>query len=88
MNKKSSGAVGVAMVLSLLGVAGATVGLAWVAGSLGISASAATQIVSAIQAGGLALTIVMAIFEGGVISAILATVRYLIVKKGKALAVA
>ncbi len=88
MNKKSSGAIGVAMVLSLLGVAGATVGLAWVAGSLGISASAATQIVSAIQAGGLALTIVMAIFGGGVISAILATVRYLIVKKGKALAVA
>ncbi|MGW3274915.1 uberolysin/carnocyclin family circular bacteriocin [Streptomyces kronopolitis] len=60
----------------------------WVAGSLGISASVAGQVVDAISAGGLALSIVGAMFSGGVISAISATVLYYIKKKGKAFAIA
>lgn len=74
-------------VLGFLGL-WAGVSLAWVAGSLGISTSAASQIVSAIQTGGMALTIVMAVFGGGVISAIIATVRYMLTKKAKAVVVA
>lgn len=64
------------------------IGLAWVVGSLGISASAATQIVTAIEIGGAALALVMAIFGGGIIGAIAATVRYHIKKKGKKMAIA
>lgn len=88
MSKSTPTAFGVAVVLGTLGFLGAGVSLAWVAGSLGISTAAASQIVSAIMAGGWALTVVMAIFGGGVISAIMATVRWYVTRKGKAIAVA
>ncbi|MCG7423533.1 uberolysin/carnocyclin family circular bacteriocin [Micrococcus porci] len=58
------------------------------AGSLGISASAASQIVNAVQVGGLALTLVGAAFGFGVGSAFVATVRWYILRKGKAVAIA
>ncbi|MGD9959753.1 uberolysin/carnocyclin family circular bacteriocin [Nocardioides sp.] len=87
MEMKKSGTLGLTLILATLGIATAGVGLAWVAGSLGISASAASQIVSAIMAGGWALTVVMAIFGGGIISAIAATVRWYVVKKGRAVAI-
>lgn len=53
------------VVASLIGVAGLTtagIGLMWVAGTLGVSTAAASQIVSAIEAGGWALAVVMAVF--------------------------
>lgn len=74
--------------LGFVGLLCLVVAPAWVAGSLGISASAASQIVSAIMAGGWALTVVMAIFGGGIISAIAATVRYMVAKKGRTVAIA
>ena len=80
-----------ALVAALIGVAGlatASIAVMWVVGSLGISGSAASQIVDAILAGGWALTVIMAIFGGGIISAIMATVRYLAGRLGKAAAVA
>lgn len=78
----------VAVVLGVLGLAAAGTALAWVAGSLGISAAAATQIVSAIMAGGWALTVVMAIFGGGIITAIAATVRWYVARRGRTVAIA
>jgi circularin A/uberolysin family circular bacteriocin len=48
---------------------------AWIAGSFGISAAAAGQIVAAINAGGWALTVITIVFGGGIISAIIAVVR-------------
>ena len=80
--------VGVAASLSVIGLIVGGVTLAWVAGSLGISASAASQIVNAVQVGGLALTLVGAAFGFGVGSAFVATIRWYILRKGKAVAIA
>lgn len=77
-----------AALIGLAGLSTASIAVMWVIGSLGISGTAATQIVDAILAGGWALTVVMAIFGGGIISAIMATVRYLAGRIGKAAAVA
>jgi circularin A/uberolysin family circular bacteriocin len=77
-----------AVLVSTAGLASASIGVLWVMGSLGISAAAASQIVDAILVGGWALTVVMAIFGGGIISAIMATVRYLAGRLGRAAAVA
>jgi len=76
------------ITLGILGIALAVSAPAWVAGSLGISAAAATQIVTAINVGGWALTVVIAIFGGGVISAIIGIVRYKIMQIGVTLAAA
>ncbi len=77
-----------AAALAVVGLVTGGFALSWVVGSLGISTAAATQIVDAVMAGGLALTIVMAIFGGGIISAIAATVRYMVAKKGRKVAIA
>ncbi|SDE20981.1 uberolysin/carnocyclin family circular bacteriocin [Glycomyces harbinensis] len=78
----AAGALGVAGLLT------AGLALAWVAGSLGISAAAASQIVNAIMVGGTALAIVIAIFGGGIISAIAFTVRAIVARVGTAHAIA
>lgn len=85
--KKSTVAVTATMV-SIVGLVVGGLGLAWVAGSLGISSAAATQIVNAVQVGGLALTLVAAAFGFGVGSALVATIRWYILRRGKAVAVA
>lgn len=88
-NKWKGGvAVLAAAAVVALGLATAGVGLLWVAGSLGISAAAATQIVVAIEKGGWALRAVILIFGGGIISAIMATVLAILAAAGTAAAVA
>src|SRR5438309_2062558 len=87
-NRRNLVAVSAAASVAAFGLLTATLAVAWVAGSLGISSAAASQIAAAVSAGGLALTLVMAIFGGGVISAIIATVRWYIVHRGKAIAIA
>lgn len=77
-------AAGIAAVGLIMG----GVALAWVAGSLGISTAAASQIVNAVEVGGLALTLVGAAFGFGVGSALVATIRWYILRKGKAVAIA
>jgi circularin A/uberolysin family circular bacteriocin len=79
---------GISVAIGIVGLLGLGLAPAWIAGTLGISASAAGQVLAAIQAGGWALVVVMAIFGGGIISAIIATVRALVVKRGKAVAIA
>lgn len=72
ITKRKMAVVLVASAVGLVGLTTAGIGLMWVAGALGISAAAASQIVDAIQAGGLALAIVSAIFGAGAIAAIIA----------------
>ena len=76
-----------AALIGVTGLATATVGIMWVAGSLGISTAAATQIVRAIEIGGWALAVVMAVFGAGIIGAIVATVRSIVARLGTAVAV-
>lgn len=79
------------LAAALIGVTGLTtaaVGVLWVAGSLGISTAAAGQIVRAIEVGGWALAVVMAVFGAGIIGAIMATVRSIVARLGTAVAVA
>lgn len=88
MNRKSVLVLASAVAISVVGLAGAGFALAWVAGSLGISAAAASQVVAAIEVGGWALFAVGLLFSGGVISAIIATVKWYFAKKTRALAIA
>ena len=88
VSKRKTATALVAGLIGLIGLATAGIGLMWVAGSLGISAAAASQIVHAIEVGGWALTVVIAIFGGGIIAAITATVRSIVARIGTAAAVA
>jgi circularin A/uberolysin family circular bacteriocin len=88
ITKRQVTAVIVAGLVGAIGLATAGIGLMWVAGALGISTAAASQIVSAILAGGWALAVVMAIFGAGIIGAIIATVRGLAGRLGQAYAIA
>jgi hypothetical protein len=85
-NKKAFGAV--AAALGAVGLLTAGVTLAWIAASLGVSVAAATQVLNAIMVGGVALAIVMAAFGGGIISAIVITVRQIAMTAGRAVAIA
>lgn len=78
----------VAGTISVVGLVVGTIALAWVAGSLGISTAAASQIVTAVEVGGLALTLVGAAFGFGIGSALVATIRWYITRKGKGMAIA
>lgn len=77
-----------ALVAATVGLLTAGVSALWVAGTLGISTAAASQIVAAIAAGGWALRVVIAVFGFGIIAAISATVIWLITRRGKAVAIA
>lgn len=88
ITKRSAAAALVVGLVGAIGLTTAGVALMWVAGALGISAAAASQVVDAIMAGGTALAAVMIIFGAGVITAIIATVRYLVLRLGTAAAVA
>lgn len=74
---------GAAALLSLASLALAGAFAYWVAGSLGISTAAAGQIVTAIEIGGWAIVAVGAIFGAGIVGAILATVRYMLVRQAR-----
>lgn len=77
-----------AMLVATVGLVLTGVALAWVAGSFGLSVAAASQIVAAVEAGGLALALVGAILGAGIAGAVIASVRWYLVKKGRALAIA
>lgn len=87
MNKNGA-VLGTAAVISAVGLALVTVGALWVAGFLGISTAAASQIVAAIVAGGWALRAVIIVFGAGIIGAITATVLWYVSKKGRTAAIA
>ena len=90
-SKNSTVALG-AIALLAVGAA-AMVGLmsfnpAWIAGSLGISAAAATQIVAAIKAGRSAATVIAGVAGAGVASALTATITWIVFNWATEVAVA
>lgn len=88
MNRKKLGGAIIVLTASGVGTLFAAFGALWVAGSLGISTAAASQIVSAIAAGGWALRAVIIVFGAGLIGAIAATVMWFITTKGQGAAIA
>lgn len=80
--------VSAAASIAVLGLVLGGVGIAWVAGSLGISVASASQIVAAVEAGGWALTLVAAMFGFGIGGAIVGTIRWYLSKKARNLAIA
>lgn len=71
-------AVGVALAVAVAGLVLSGFSPLWIAGSLGISAAAATQIVAAIKAGRNAFTVIAAVAGAGVASALTATIVWLV----------
>jgi asparagine N-glycosylation enzyme membrane subunit Stt3 len=78
----------VAVAIGVIGIAVSGVAFSWVAGSLAISAAAASQIVTAVEVGGAALVVVGVIFGAGIVGAVIATIRYMIVSTARNLVVA
>jgi hypothetical protein len=88
LNRRDTIAVVGTLSLASMGLSLAVFAGLWVAGSLGISTAAASQIVSAIIAGGWALRAVIIIFGAGLIGAIAATVVWIVSSRGRNAAIA
>lgn len=74
--------------VSVVGVAIAGMSLAWLVGSFGLSAAAASQIVTAVEIGGAALAVVSVILGGGIAGAVISTVVWYLKRKLRRLAMA
>ncbi|GAA1421832.1 uberolysin/carnocyclin family circular bacteriocin [Agrococcus citreus] len=74
--------------ISVVGVAIAGLSLAWLVGSFGLSAAAASQIVTAVEIGGAALAVVSIILGGGIAGAVISTVVWYLKRKLRRLAMA
>ncbi|MFE7315785.1 uberolysin/carnocyclin family circular bacteriocin [Streptomyces sp. NPDC057555] len=85
--KKTTGLALTAGVLSVVGLAFASVSVMYIAGMFGLSTAVASQIVNAIDVGGAALAIAMALVSGGIASAVIATAKMAISKWGKQVAI-
>lgn len=70
--------IGAALAFAVAGVIVTGFSPLWIAGSLGISAAAATQIVAAIKAGRNAWTVIAAVAGAGVASALTATIVWIV----------
>jgi hypothetical protein len=74
--------------VSVVGVAIAGLSLAWLVGSFGLSAAAASQIVAAVEIGGAALAVVSIVLGGGVAGAVISTIVWYLKRKLRKLAIA
>lgn len=88
ISKRTGIMAATAATLAIAGVFGASLAVSWIAGCLGISAAAASQIVRAIEIGGWALVAIGAVFGGGITGAVIATARGILFRIGRAQAVA
>jgi hypothetical protein len=88
ITKKTGLQAATAAALAVAGIFGASLTVSWIAGSLGISAAAASQIVRAIEVGGWALVAIGAVFGAGITGALIATARAILFRVGRAQAVA
>lgn len=88
INRKAALTAAVAAALGVVGLLGASLAVSWIAGSLGISAAAASQIMQAIEVGGWALVVIGAVFGAGITGALIATARSIALRWGRAQAVA
>ncbi|MFA4840103.1 MAG: hypothetical protein WC580_00170 [Agrococcus sp.] len=74
--------------VSVVGVAIAGLSLAWLVGSFGLSAAAASQIVTAVEIGGAALAVVSIVLGGGIAGAVISTIVWYLKRKLRKLAIA
>ncbi|MGC5077275.1 uberolysin/carnocyclin family circular bacteriocin [Agrococcus sp. DT81.2] len=74
--------------VSVVGMAIAGLSLAWLVGSFGLSAAAASQIVTAVEMGGAALAVVSAVLGGGIAGAVISTIVWYLKRKLRKLAIA
>jgi hypothetical protein len=74
--------------LGILGLAVASISMAYIAGVFGLSTAFASQIVAAISVGGWVLAVVMAAMSGGLAGVAIATARWAIARWGKNVAIA
>lgn len=88
LTKKTGRQAATAAALAVAGIFGASLAVSWIAGSLGISAAAASQIVRAIEVGGWALVAIGVVFGAGITGALIATARSILFRIGRAQAVA
>jgi hypothetical protein len=84
----SKKAIVLAGAVSVAGLVLASVSVMYIAGMFGLSSALASQIVNAVEVGGIALAIVMGVLSGGIAAAVIATARWAIFKFGKTAAVA
>lgn len=82
--KKSGFVVAAAVGISVVGLATASLAVAWLAGFLQISNTAAGQVATAIDIGGWALAGIAFMFTGGLAGAVWATVKAMAAKKSRA----
>lgn len=80
--------IAVAGALSVAGLVLASVSVMYIAGMFGLSSTFASQIVTAVEVGGIALAIVMGLLSGGIATAVIATARWAISALGKKAAIA
>ncbi|MER6769414.1 uberolysin/carnocyclin family circular bacteriocin [Streptomyces bacillaris] len=85
--RKTAGTAAAAGLISVVGLAFASVSVMYIAGMFGLSSSVATQIVNAVEVGGVALAIAMALLSGGIAGTVVATARWAIGKWGKKVAI-
>jgi len=88
VTKRSWGAVGVAGLVSVVGLATAGISAMYIAGMFGLSMTFASQIIAAIAVGGWVLAVVMAAISGGIAAVVIATARWAIFQWGKTVAAA
>jgi hypothetical protein len=74
--------------VSVVGVTIASLSLAWLVGSFGLSAAAASQIVTAVEIGGAALAVVSIVLGGGIAGAVISTIVWYLKRKLRKLAIA
>lgn len=85
--KRTAGAAAAAGLISVIGLAFAGISVMYIAGMFGLSSAVASQIVNAVEVGGLALSIAMALVSGGIAGTVVATAKWAISKWGKKAAV-
>lgn len=87
-SKGSAGSLAAAAALGIGGLLFASVSVMYIAGMFGLSTAFASQIVHAVEVGGIALAIVMGLLSGGIAATVIATARMAIARWGTAAAVA
>lgn len=86
--RRSLTGVAVAGAVTVVALASATVGVAYIAGMFGLSWTFAAQVVDAVLVGGAVLAIVMGLLSGGIAGIVVATARWAIAQWGRKVAIA
>lgn len=84
----SRSSIALAGGIGVVGLVLSSISVMYIAGMFGLSTALASQIVTAVEVGGIALAIVMGLLSGGVAAAVIGTARWAISALGKKAAIA